>query len=236
MKEFTELKTFKDKILVMVDLLQKSDQMLETDGGLKLWTNQDWGFDGKTTKPVVATVYRDTSKKVGLMAGDVIICHHNTFEKMVSKDYKYGDTGVTIYEEGRTYNIFSINESEIQCRIDEQSGKAYPMPGFMLVERIAIHYPTNYIITPHTDKYIDNQFKVIKPGTGEVKFKAGQVVITYPKSDYTINYNYRGKQFTVVRVKHSDVLATSEVAYQPGEEWTRKTSEKNSIHRTINMI
>jgi len=209
------MKPVRNKIIVSVNMSQKNNFEFVTDGGLQLWGNKDFGFDGKKTQPVLTTIISTGDKPLGLLPQDVVICHHNTFRREVGKGYMHGDTGV---KTPKGEAVFAIEPHQIQCRVDPSTGDPLPLQGFVLVERIPIEYRSSIIVTPDHDQYIPNQFKVVAAGGGvdeyaDVVINPGDIIITYEKSDYDIEYVYDMKMKSAVRVKYADVLAISKQVY-----------------------
>jgi hypothetical protein len=201
--------------LVAVNLSQKKDFEFETEGGLRLWTNKDFGYDGKVTQPVLAKVICVGDNVSDLSPDDIIVCHHNTFRREVNNGYMHGDTGEKTPD---NESIFAIEPYLIQCRVDPDSGDPVPLAGFALVERIPLVYDTKHIIAVDTEEYIPNQFRVIEAGggkgeTADIVLAPGDIVITYEKSDYDIEYTYKLKPHSAVRVKYVDILAISKKVY-----------------------
>jgi len=214
--EGERFKAIGSKVLVAVNLSQKNNFEFETEGGLRLWTNKDFGYDGKVTQPVLARVLAVGHKVSDLSYNDIIVCHHNTFRREVNNGYMHGDTGEKTPD---NESIFAIEPYLIQCRVDPDSGNPVPLAGFALVERISIVHDTKLVVAVDSNEYIPNQFRVVKAGggkgeTADIAVTPGDIVITYEKSDYDIEYTYKLKPRSAVRVKYTDILAISKKAYQ----------------------
>lgn len=207
------MKPLKNKIIVAVDLRQKSDYEIETDGGLKLWTNSDFGHDGNVKNPVVATVV-SPGRHTDVQAGDNILCHYHTFNMMQDPSGQDESSllGFTGVKDDRGW-IFAIERSLVLFKVSKD-GNPEPLDGFIAAERIKNEYDSDIIIPDSAIKTIENQFRAVKVGPGCDGIKDGDILVTYKKADVSVNYTFKKKQKSFVRIKAGDVLAVSkEVHY-----------------------
>lgn len=202
------MKPIGDKILVSVNLTQKSDADVVTGGGLRLYMNLNFGHDQKHVAPNTATVV-NPGRYDDLIPGDKVICHHNSFNRPLRNDKLwelFGDTGVKIGGE----SVFALEYGMVQCRIVD--GNPMPLRGYVLVNRIDKPVET-FLDVPDTARGTHkNQFEVVSVGPGCDGIEPGMTIVTYEKSDVTIEYIHDNKQFTAVRVKYDDILAINEMA------------------------
>jgi hypothetical protein len=197
------MKPIRNKVLLSVNLSQTSDFEYITDGGLELWGNKAFGFDNKITAPVLATVV-NPGTETAIKVGDTVVCHHNSFNRNLNdKGDLFGDTGEMIGKE----SVFALESHFIYFRLDDK-GNPHPLSGYVVAERIPMEYDSNVIIPDSVITDIHNQFKWVSGGDG-----LDGILITYTKSDVTVNYTYKKKQKSFVRIKVADILATSTEVY-----------------------
>ena len=194
-----------DKVILAVDMKQKSDFEFTTEGGLRLWGNTDFGHDEKKTRPTIAEVV--ASRHDDLLAGDVVLCHHHTFSREVNNGYLLGDMD-TDTEDGR--QLFAIERALIHFKVGA-NGEAIPLSGFITALRIERKYEgvAHVVIPESVVTTYANQFRVLEVGPDCEGVEPGDVVIAYPKSDYKMEYTYNGRMRTCIRIKYSDILATA---------------------------
>lgn len=195
-----------NRVLVAVNMEQKNNYEIELSSGLKLWMDSDFGTDNRIAKPVVARVVGGSKFMRDLKFGDLVLCHHNSFSRTTGNTI-FGDTGVKT-ENGES--IFSLETSMIYVRIDAK-GDSYPLPDFLICERIKEVIETNLIIPDSAQKNYADRFKVLTVSDNNSEeykglFKAGDIVVCHPKSDYEIVYTLNKKPMRLIRVRCSDVL------------------------------
>lgn len=190
------MKPLKSKVLVSVNLNQKSSYEVELAEGLTIWMDSNFGADGRIASPTIATVVETDLK--GLLKGDIILCHHNTFNMGSISGNLVGDTGV---KDENGHSLFVINTDFIYIRI--RNGKLLPMEGYMIVERIKKENKSVIIQEMGNEP---TRFKVIDTGEGCEPVKNGDVIYCFKYSDYEIEYNLNKKKHSVIRVKIDDVL------------------------------
>lgn len=191
------MKPLKNKVLVSVNLTQKSDYEIELTKGVNLWMDSNFGADGRITNPCIATVVHPGGTE-GLLKDDIILCHHNTFNMGAISGNLLGDTKE---KDEKGYSLFVIDPNLIYIRIRE--GEFTPLDGYMIVERIKKEQDS-VIIKPDSNE--PNRFKVVKAGVGCDPVKEGDIVVCFKYSDYEIEYNLDKKKRSVIRVKIDDVL------------------------------
>lgn len=191
------MKPLKNKVLVSVNLTQKSDYEIELTKGINLWMDSNFGADGRITNPCIATVVEPGGTE-GLTSGDIILCHHNTFNMGAISGNLLGDTKE---KDEKGHSLFVIDPNLIYIRI--RNGEFIPMDGYLIVERIK-QAQGSIIIKPDSNE--PNRFKVAKVGEGCEPVKEGDIVVCFKYSDYEIEYNLDKKKHSVIRVKIDDVL------------------------------
>lgn len=207
------MKPVRNNILLAVDIKQKSDFEFETDGGLTLWTNKDFGTNNITKSPVIATVV-SPGKYTDLSEGDQVLCHHLAFSRLQDpsgedQDSLYGYTGVK--QDGLW--VFAIERSMIFFKVDD-NGNPVPLEGYIAGERINKKYDGLIEVPDSARTHFDTQFRAVKVGAGCEGITDGDILITYKKSDIMVEYTFKKKQKSFVRIRASDVLAVSkEVCY-----------------------
>lgn len=191
-----------NKILVAVDLTQKEQYDYELAEGIDIVMRQDYGFDNKVAKPVLARVVKSTKGYEMLQQGDMVLCHHNTF---VMEQYPGYMLGSLEEKDSNGHNLFVIDPSMIYLKFDPYTLHASPLPGNMIVERVEKKIDTFLIIPDSAKKTDPNIFKVIEPGPG-CDIEAGEIIYCYKHSDVEVHFNYQKKIFKVIRVRYTDVL------------------------------
>jgi hypothetical protein len=206
------MKPLQNKILVAVDLRQKSDYEFETDGGLVLWCNSKFGFDNKVSSPVIARVV-SPGKHTDVAEGDYVLCNHNTFNMLQDPSGEDEDSllGFTGIKDDRGW-IFSINRSWIYFKVGSD-GNPVPLSGFVVAERIPMEYDTIIEIPDSLKTNYKNQFRAIAVGPDCDGVSVGDIIITYEKSDVEVNYTFNRKNVSFVRIKMENILATSNEVY-----------------------
>jgi hypothetical protein len=193
------MKPIRKRVLVKVDMNQKSGYEITTPGGLRLYMNSDFGFNGHMTNPNLATVVDPNGMK-GLMAGDTVVCMYNTFRMEVAKGYLLGDTGV---EDGG--RVFAIEPDLIQLKLVDGVPKA--VGGYMIVEPIEATPDTFLFIPDSVVKVYDNRFKVLDAGVNDMGIVDGDTIVTYNKAGIPVIFNAGGNKVEITRVRHADILA-----------------------------
>ena len=198
------MKAIRGKILVEVDMGQKSDFEYETPGGLRLWGNKDFGWNQITTAPVVSTVI-DPGGMNGLNPGDNVLSHHNSFNREVGKSGSgnyHGDTGV---RHGKKH-VFGLEHGMVYFRIGDD-GEPYPLDDWMICERVPREYAVEGIVIPDSvTHYYPNLLKVIRVGPNCPGVNPGDTVVTYNNSGVDVEYTHDFKNKTAVRCQYDTVL------------------------------
>ena len=192
----------KRQIILGVNMTQKSDYEIELVPGVKIWMNSNFGTDKRITEPVVAVVKGLPPNETGLAVNDVVVCHHNAFNRIVGDGMKFGDTG---YTDGDGLRYFTIGQDMVYFKIDAD-GEPYPLSGYLIIDRIDMPVDTMLEIPDTAKKTFPNKFRIKKVPEGFTEFSVGDVVYGYKYSDYEMIYNYRGKKKAVIRMKVDDVL------------------------------
>lgn len=193
----------KNKILVSVNMNQKSDYEIEV-GGLILWVDSNWGADNRISKPTVARVESVGAGVNGLKSGDLVLCHHNAFAGGAVSGALPGDTGE---KDGKGNRLVVINAGMVYVKLDKDL-KAFPMDGYLTAERVKKEEYSGLIITPEIAVKNDtHRFKVLEVGIGCEPVKKNDTVICFKHADYEINYNLNKKLYSVIRIRIDDVLA-----------------------------
>jgi hypothetical protein len=174
---------------------QRNDYEIDFLGG-SMYMNSDFGFDYKQAKPVVAKVLQDFGQ---FKEGDIVICHHNSFNR-TSGGWNYGDTGEKVEGEA----VFVLEESMVQMKIVD--GEAFPVRGFLTVERIDKEVKTDLVVPDSFKKKEEMRFKVLRVGEDCLGIEEGMTIFAYKKSDYELPYVWNGKIKTAIRVDYNDVL------------------------------
>jgi hypothetical protein len=196
------MKPIRNKVLVRVDMSQKSGYEIVTPGGLKLYMNSDFGFNGHNTNPNLATVVEPNGMP-GLEVGDTVVCMYNTFRMEVANGYLLGDTGVD--DGGR---IFAISPDLIQLKIVDGVPRA--VGEYMIVETIEAVPDTFLFVPDSVVKVHDNMFRVVDPGVNDMGIVEGDTIVTYNKSGIPVIFNAGGTKIEITRVRHGDILAVME--------------------------
>ena len=196
------LKAMRGRLVVAVNMNQRDDFEIELAPGLKLWMNKDWGPDGKITNPSLAVVRAIGEGITDISVGDVLLCHHNTFDRTVANGYLYGHMGK---EADGKLDLFSAEYSMVYLKVDA-AGHAHPITGYLTVERIPQPVDTSLIVPETAMKNYPNRFKVLETGAGVDDLQPGMVIETYKCSDVDVHYTWNGKEKLVVRVKYEDVI------------------------------
>ena len=197
-------------IIVKIDTGQKNDYEIELSPGNKIWINSDFGFNGRETNCVLATVLY-APDYTNLKEGDEVLCHHNAFKRTVANGYLYGYTGITKRENGRIYDIFRIEMTMVFCKVDND-GNAVPLEGMLIAEKVMKEQQlsSKLIEIPDSAKTsYPNIFKAIRVYDGCPDIKEGDGLICFINSGYEILYSYNYKLKSAIRIKYDDVLAIS---------------------------
>lgn len=197
------MKATRDKILVEVDLDQKSDyEIYLGNTGQKIYMNSDFGLNGRETNSVVAKAICDHDE-LGIKENDYILCHHNTFKMVVSYGYLYGDTGM---RNGKK-KIFSIDKDKVNCKIDP-NGDAIPIKGYNICKRIE-ESPETFLEMPDSVKKTNEnifQLVIVEP-ENPLGLPENCKIIAKKYADYEILYNFEYKLKSAIRVKSEEILA-----------------------------
>ncbi len=188
----------KSKVLVSVNLTQKSDYEIELIEGVNIWMDSNFGADGRIASPSVAMVVEPGESVEGLLKGDFILCHHNAFNMGSLSGNLVGNTGE---KDENGFALFVINPDMIYIRIRE--GVLMPMDGYMIAERIKQEQKSVIIVESKNEPC---RFKVLNVGEGCEPVKEGDIVHCFKFSDYEIVYNLDKKRHSVIRIKIDDVL------------------------------
>lgn len=194
-------KAMRGKLIVAVNLSQKDDFEIELTPGINIWMNKDFGTDGKVTNPTLAIVRAVSPEVTDLKEGDLVLCHHNTFKSIVANGYRLGHMG----RDGNL-DLFSIDYRRVELKLDAD-GNAYPLKGTLIAERIEEVVDTILIVSDAHRKFSPIKFLICSVGEDCDMLKPGDKIVTYPKSDYEIDYTFGMKPRKIIRISYNDVLA-----------------------------
>jgi co-chaperonin GroES (HSP10) len=190
------------KILVAVDLTQKEEYDYQLAEGIDIVMRQDYGFDNKVAKPVLARVVQ-SAPGYALQPGDAVLCHHNTF---VMEQYPGYMLGSLEEKDEYGHSLFVIDPSMIYLKLDTDTQQVQPLPGNLIVERVEKKIDT-FLIVPDSAKKTDpNIFRVIQAGPECDSVQNGDIIFCYKHSDIEVHFNYNKKIYKVIRVRYTDVL------------------------------
>jgi hypothetical protein len=200
------MRATRGKVLVKVNMSQKSDYEFVTPGGLRLWANSDFGTNQHEVAPTVCVVV-DPGGLRDLSPGDVVVCHQNTFNSVVNdKGALLGDTG----EQDGRLRVFAVDERRVLLKLDKDLNPI-PLEGWMVVERIEHRPESDTLYIPDTAvKPVHNRLRVLAISQGCEGVEPGDEVVVYDKSGVDCVFNYNGVKKTVVRCRYDNVLAVME--------------------------
>jgi len=192
------------KVLVWVDMQQKSDARVALGAtGVELIVNSAFGSDGIVKNP---SLCRAARAHKGIEEGELLLVHHNTFD-MVSRGeqddegnwghpYKLGDTGVREGEGRECTWLFSIDESMVQLRLNNEGDVAGVMEGWVLVDRCK------------SERTIKAGLQVERPYLQNIwrRVDDGKLLITYKHSGNEVKWTFGGRQRSAWKLKDVDVL------------------------------
>lgn len=194
---FNKIKPIGKRVIVITDTQQKkSHSFLKEDGTEgNLYIANEYSWDGRVTNFTQGTLLTDFRN---LKAGTHVLAHHNS----MGDECELAVEGTPAH-----HKVFAIDEIFVYFGVD--GDKVIPIDGYMLVERL--YEPEDVskggiILT--TDRIqIKNKVKVLAVPESIVDYKAGDVAIVYPHSDYLMTHNLNGKIEELIRVKYTDCLA-----------------------------
>lgn len=195
-------KAMRSKLVVAVNMSQKDDFEIDLAPGIRIWMNKDWGPDGKVTNPSLAIVKSVGEGITDIEPGDMILCHHNAFDRVVSNGYLHGHIG----RDGKL-DLFSLEYSMVWLKVDTD-GNAHPLAGYLTVDRIEEPLPDTVLELTDLSKgrVYQNRFKILELGPGCDDLEVGMVIETDKFSDIDVHYSWNHTERKVIRVKYSDVF------------------------------
>lgn len=186
------------RLLCKADPNQKEHHTFFMPDGTKkaIFLGSKYSEDNKVSKPTMAVAVTDCEE---IKVGDVLLFTHVVLiseAEIPHEDY----TGPE--------KLFLINKSSVVAFI--RDGNIQPVGDNMICERL--YYPEEVspggIILSIGKKQISNRLRVVSTSPEVYEVVPGDVVVTYPMSDYELIFNLDNVQQSVIRCLFSrDVIA-----------------------------
>ncbi len=189
---------YKGKVLISCSMEDKSTHLLKAPKGKKtaIYIAKDFSWDGKVAKMTQGLLYNNYSiaKK-----GDMVLFHHNSCSNENKTDIK----GLKDH-----HSVYAVDEEMVFFAAYEDKRGIVPLGKHALAERIKLKEEKRIIQKPFEAANSSTKIKILKvPLIKDIKYKNNQNVFILKFSDYEVNFVYKGKDTTVIRVDDNNIIA-----------------------------
>lgn len=191
-------KPYKGKVLISCSIEDKSTHLLDAPNGKKvaIYIAKDFSWDGKVSKMTQGLLYNDYSiaKK-----GDMVLFHHNSCINENKTDIE----GLKPH-----HSVYAVDDEMVFFAAYEDKRGIVPLGRHALAERIKLKEKKSLIQKPFEAASSSTLIKILKvPLMSDITYRNNQNVFILKYSDYEVNFIYKGKDTTVIRVDDNNIIA-----------------------------